>query len=683
MNRRTTNLTTFACIRQSLARRENGLALPGWQPAALCYTLTGSATSCLTAIDRLPCPARLSEQARIQEVNVSDESKVLPEALTHLRQKLTDHFSEEELRILCFDMGIDYQDLPGEGKAVKVVEFILYLERRQRLPELVKQCSELRPQVSWSWQEPSRAAKLPAVSDRQRTRLFISYKRHVEPDQRLAAYLYQFLSAQGHDVFMDATLRTGEAWLEEIDQQIKVSDFLIVLLSQISADSEMVQAEVSRAYEYRCLQGHPRILPVRIAYEGLLPYTLAAFLNPLQYVVWRGATDDERVSLDVLAAIQGRLLVQSPIQARPAAGSVAISEDGRIVADDDALHPPLPEFDPRCLEELEEPGGAVKLRDKFYIEREADARLKREMMKQGSTVTIRAARQTGKSSLLARGIHHASERGAKVVHLDVQRVDQEYLGSSERFLRYLAESIIRRLRLDGTQVEKAWSGSLGPQDKLTYFMEDYVIPESDAPVILAMDEVDRLLQMPFHNDFFGMLRSWHNNRAFDDRWNKLNIVMVISTEPHLLITDVQSPFNVGLRLYLEDFSEVQVRDLNQRHGLPVQEGDLARFMELLNGHPYLTRKALYALVTERWTLQDLIRVSATDQGPFGDHLRHLQWLLRDNPDLRETLKQVIRQGRCSDDERFFRLLRAGLVKGSGVVCRCRCDLYRMYFEDKL
>jgi len=28
-------------------------------------------------------------------------------------------------------------------------------------------------------------------------------------------------------------------------------------------------------------------------------------------------------------------------------------------------------------------------------------------------------------------------------------------------------------------------------------------------------------------------------------------------------------------------------------------------------------------------------------------------------------------------------LQAGLVKASGDVIKCRCDLYRMYFEDKL
>ena len=81
-------------------------------------------------------------------------------------------------------------------------------------------------------------------------------------------------------------------------------------------------------------------------------------------------------------------------------------------------------------------------------------------------------------------------------------------------------------------------------------------------VPLALDEVDRLLQTPFHSDFFALLRSWHNSRALDEQWDKLNMIMVISTEPYLLIADVnQSPFNVGLKIYLEDFNEAQIRDL--------------------------------------------------------------------------------------------------------------------------
>ncbi len=515
--------------------------------------------------------------------------------------------------------------------------------------------------------------------------IFICYKRHINPDQQLATYLDQFLTTQEHDVFIDLKLQPGQTWLEEIDRRIKASDFLIVLLSEESANSEMVQAEIRRAYEYQKWQGHPRILPVRMAYEGLLPYSIDVFLDPLQYVIWYSQADDERVGYDILAAIAGRMPQQRPIEVSSVGQKNIISEDGYPVPDEDSLHPPLPACDPRfLLEELEAPGGTVKLRDKFYVEREADAHLKRQIVKAGTITTVRASRQKGKSSLLVRGIHYARQNGAKVVSLDLQRVDMDYLESPERFLHYLAKFIVRKLWLNVAAVEKLWLDPMGPQEKLTYLLEDYILAASDTPIVLAIDEADSLLQTSFYNDFFGMVRSWNNSAAYDEQWEKLNLVLVISTEPYLLIDDAsQSPFNAGLKLYLEDFNDRQVRDLNWRHGSPVRESDFAQLMSLLNGHPYLTRKALYTLVTERLTWADLTRVAAEDEGPFGDHLRRQLWLLRDEPELKTALKQVVYNKGCPDEGSLFRLLRAGLVQRNGDICTCRCDLYRIYFEDKL
>jgi len=622
---------------------------------------------------------------------VGQEAMLSPDKSAWLRKNLVRHFNKEDLRTLCSDLGVDYDDLEGEGKEGQARELIAYLERRGRIQTLIEMCARLRPHVDWEQathaSPPERSPKAVSPSPakaHQPAHLFICYKHNVDPDHKLAHYLYEFLTAQNHKVFIDSVLHAGEAWPEEIDRQLRASDFLVVLLSKASADSEMVRAEVSRAYEYRKLQDKPRTLPVRIAYEGLLPYSIAAFVSPLQYVVWQSDDDNERVARDVLAAIEGQLPKREPILSKPAAGEFVFSEDGRAIADDEALHPPLPEFDPRFLEELEEPGGAVKLRDKFYIEREADARLKREVVKSGTTTTIRAARQTGKSSLLARGVHHARENGGKVVHVDLECVESDHLASPDVFLHCLAQSIVRQLRVDASEVEKAWRGSLGPQGKLINLMEDYILPQCDGPIVLALDEADRLLETDFYQDFFALVRSWHNNRAFDERWNRLNIVIVISTEPYLLIPDAnQSPFNVGLRLYLKDLDDAQVRDLNRRHGSPVKERDFPQLMELLSGHPYLTRKALYTLVAEPMTWADLMRIAPTDQGPFSDHLRHNHWLLRDKPDLREALRQVVHYNHCDDEMAFFRLLRAGLVKGSGDVCKCRCDLYRMYFKGKL
>ena len=215
-------------------------------------------------------------------------------------------------------------------------------------------------------------------------------------------------------------------------------------------------------------------------------------------------------------------------------------------------------------------------------------------------------------------------------------------------------------------------------------MEDYVLPEIDTPIILALDEVDRLLQTDFHSDFFALLRAWHNSRALDEEWDKLNLVLVISTEPYLLIKEVnQSPFNVGLKIYLEDFSEDQVRDLNQRHNSPVTETDLPKLLELLGGQPYLTRQALYTMVVEQLSWANLTDVAIEHHGPFGDHLRRQQWLLNQEPSLREAFKQIIEHRNCQDDLARFRLLQAGLIQGSGDVYTCRCDLYRRYFKDRL
>ena len=69
--------------------------------------------------------------------------------MSTLRQLLTDYFNETELRNLCFDLDVEYEDLSGPTKADKARELVSLLKRSDRIPELVKRCSELRPNVPW------------------------------------------------------------------------------------------------------------------------------------------------------------------------------------------------------------------------------------------------------------------------------------------------------------------------------------------------------------------------------------------------------------------------------------------------------------------------------------------------------------------------------------------------------
>lgn len=68
---------------------------------------------------------------------------------TILREMILEHFDQEELRTLAFDLGFDYDDLRGEGRKAKAREMVRYLRRRQQIEELIAYCREHRLNGNW------------------------------------------------------------------------------------------------------------------------------------------------------------------------------------------------------------------------------------------------------------------------------------------------------------------------------------------------------------------------------------------------------------------------------------------------------------------------------------------------------------------------------------------------------
>jgi GTPase SAR1 family protein len=69
--------------------------------------------------------------------------------LSMLHQFLVERLNDEELREICFELHVDYESLGGEGKEGIARELILYLDRRQHIPELVGIGKRLRPDIPW------------------------------------------------------------------------------------------------------------------------------------------------------------------------------------------------------------------------------------------------------------------------------------------------------------------------------------------------------------------------------------------------------------------------------------------------------------------------------------------------------------------------------------------------------
>jgi hypothetical protein len=67
-----------------------------------------------------------------------------------LRNQIAEYFNKGELRNLCFDLDIDYENLPGETLDDKARELIAYCYRHGQLQSLVQRCRQLRSFVSWA-----------------------------------------------------------------------------------------------------------------------------------------------------------------------------------------------------------------------------------------------------------------------------------------------------------------------------------------------------------------------------------------------------------------------------------------------------------------------------------------------------------------------------------------------------
>jgi DNA-binding SARP family transcriptional activator len=295
---------------------------------------------------------------------------------------------------------------------------------------------------------------------------------------------------------------------------------------------------------------------------------------------------------------------------------------------------------------VEPAGGAMPLNSRFYIERSTDEAFCRAILRQDSIVLVKGPRQVGKTSLLSRGLQTARNAGRRVAFLDLQKLAARQYESTEALYLAMAGHLYERLELD-TPPGSVWNADAGPNDNFERYLRRHVLRSGgdNTHLVWALDEIDMLFQQPYCSEVFALFRSWHNERALDPDgpWGRMTLCILYATEAHLFITDLnQSPFNVGTRLSLEDFTPVQVIELAGRHGgLLNGTGEMERFLRLVGGHPYLVRRGLNELAGGAHDLAALETNAAGDASPFSDHLRRLLFLLNREKDLEIRRRQHV------------------------------------------
>ena len=500
-------------------------------------------------------------------------------------------------------------------------------------------------------------------------------------DSVLSQRLYAALQDEGYEVFViSQSLPMDSNWVAQLNSALQSCDFYLLMLCAHTANSEVLLQEVRtvKSIQSKNPDHAPRIIPIRVEFpfDQPLNFELRGYLQRTQQYLWRSPQDTESLLQQVFRILQESDALREKSAQDSSPPLLATIPPIQPKGDS----PPLPVADPEI------PAGQVQISSTFYIERPPiEARCAEVIQQPGALIRIKAPRQMGKTSLMARILKQAQGQGAATVALSLQLADAKTFSDLDRLLQWLCATISRRLKLPN-QIKSNWDDIFGSKYNCTNYFEEHILPVLDRPLVLGFDEVDRVFEYPsIASDFFGLLRAWHEEAKNQDLWQKLRLIVVHATEVYVPLNANQSPFNVGLPVELPPFTAEQIGQLAQVHQLQWTCEQVDKIQQLIGGHPYLVRLAMYHLSQQDLEFEDLFESAIEDSGLFRDHLRGYWWKLQRNPDLAQAFAQVLHADEpvTLEPEFLFQLHSLGLIHLNVNQASPRCDLYRHYFSNKL
>ena len=520
-------------------------------------------------------------------------------------------------------------------------------------------------------------------------RIFLSYSHESDSHQKRVIGLAQRLRADGFDTVIDQYVEgiPPQGWPRWVINQIDWADYVLVICTEIfyrrfqgleppasrSGGDSCNAIILNELYSNKALSR--RFIAVLL--DDHDTKTIPAPLRPLARYVLTSEPAYKALAAHLAGAagIEPTGSGQPPGRTRAASRRPRFRRIQRIeTTTAPAACPPLD------LSDFPAPGGTMPADSEFYIERDVDRSAKAAAARPCETIIIKGPRQFGKSSLLARYLSLCRANGKAVAAVDFARFEGSIICDYGSLLNALASQLARRLRLPPPP-----ENGVHAQHEFLTFLETSLLPSVDRHVVLAFDETDRIMGQRYAQDFFSMIRMWHNERADPGlEWHKVGLALVCSSEPKLFIKDaLRSPFNVGLQLLINPFTPQEAAALNERDGAPLPEPQYLMLHRLVGGHPFLLQDSYYKLFGPyQATFQQLAETAAQHNGPFGEHLRAMLSNIQASEPLMAALRQAIDRGTVPRAEDYYRLEGAGLVRRERGRITVTTQIYAEFFRGQ-
>ncbi|MBL8207165.1 MAG: AAA-like domain-containing protein [Blastocatellia bacterium] len=245
-------------------------------------------------------------------------------------------------------------------------------------------------------------------------------------------------------------------------------------------------------------------------------------------------------------------------------------------------------------------GGTLRRDAACYVRRRADEELHQSLL-EGKFCYVLTSRQMGKSSLMVHTAARLREAGVGVAILDLTAIGNNL--TIQQWYGGLLSQVGQQLDLEDELLD-FWAerSLLGPLQLWMRAIREIVLQRYLDRVVIFVDEIDAVHNLPFSTDeFFAGIRKFYNGRTEDEELEKLTFCLLgVATPSHLIRDTRTTPFNIGHRIELTDFTEAEAAVLAQGLAREPAIGNvlLKRVLYWTGGHPYLTQRLCQQLAND-------------------------------------------------------------------------------------
>lgn len=225
----------------------------------------------------------------------------------------------------------------------------------------------------------------------------------------------------------------------------------------------------------------------------------------------------------------------------------------------------------------------------LYVNRKADKQLENIINDMQRPGYVLVARQMGKTNLLFNAKRTMESNNRFFGYVDMSNVFKKerecyqniidfIIEPNEKFLSDRIEDKINLLRERNLPPHKEYSKSL-----------KIILDDFPGDIVIVLDEIDALKTAEYSDNIFAQIRSNYFTRTNFPEFERLTYVLSGVIEPIELIKDRnKSPFNIGDKIYLDDFDKGEFLEFINMCKLDISDEMSTQIYNWTNGNPRLT-----------------------------------------------------------------------------------------------